>query len=83
MSYQVLLNFRICSKELRGLKVTSFLACVRNFCSVGYQGRAEGNFAKLEKVSYSNLNIEKVFVPPPSFSKMVLSPHPEVFVHRS
>ena len=27
-------NFGICCRELRGLKVTSFRACVRSFCSV-------------------------------------------------
>ena len=32
--YQVLLNFRICCRELGGLRVTSFRACVRSFCSV-------------------------------------------------
>ena len=32
--YQVLPNFGICCRELRGLKVTSFRACVRSFCSV-------------------------------------------------
>ena len=33
--------------------------------------RAEANFTQLEKVSYPILNIKKIFVPPPSFSKMV------------
>ena len=32
--YQVLSNFGICCWELAGLKVTSFRACVRSFCSV-------------------------------------------------
>ena len=32
--YQVLPNFRICCKKLGGLKITSFRACVRSFCSV-------------------------------------------------
>ena len=32
--YQVLPNFGICCKELGGIKVTSFRACVRSFCSV-------------------------------------------------
>ena len=27
-------NFRICCRELGGLKVTSFCACVRSLCSV-------------------------------------------------
>ena len=30
----MLSNFEICCRELRGLKVTSFRACVRSFCSV-------------------------------------------------
>ena len=33
--YQVLPNLGICCGELRGLKVTSFRACVRSFYSVG------------------------------------------------
>ena len=32
--FQVLSNFGICCGELRGLRVTSFGACVRSFCSV-------------------------------------------------
>ena len=32
--YQVLPNFGICCRELGGLKVASFCACVRSFCSV-------------------------------------------------
>ena len=32
--YQVLLNFGICCRELGELKVTSFRACVRSFCSI-------------------------------------------------
>ena len=32
--YQVLPNFEICCKELRGLKVTSFRARAHGFCSV-------------------------------------------------
>ena len=32
--YQILLNFRICCKELKGLKVASFRTCVSSFCSV-------------------------------------------------
>ena len=32
--YQLLPNSGICCRELRGLKVTSFRACVRSFCSV-------------------------------------------------
>ena len=32
--YQVLLNFGICCRELVGLKVTIFSACVRSFSSV-------------------------------------------------
>ena len=38
--YQVLANFGICCRELGGrggLKVMSFRACVRNFCSVYLQ----------------------------------------------
>ena len=31
---QVLPNFGICCRELRGLKVASFRACVRSFCSI-------------------------------------------------
>ena len=33
--YQVLLNLEVCCRELRGIQVTSFCACVRSFCSVG------------------------------------------------
>ena len=32
--YQVLLNFGICCRELRGPKVTSFRTCMRSFCTV-------------------------------------------------
>ena len=36
IKYQVLPNFGICCcRELAGLKVTSFRACVRSLCSVG------------------------------------------------
>ena len=35
--YQVLPNFGTCARELGGLKVTSFRACVRSFCSVDLQ----------------------------------------------
>ena len=34
--YQVLPNLGICCRELAGLKVTSFCACVCSFCSVGF-----------------------------------------------
>ena len=33
--YQVLPNFGICCRQLAGLEVTSFHACVLSFCSVG------------------------------------------------
>ena len=33
--YQVLPNFGTCCRELGELKVTSFRACMRSFCSVG------------------------------------------------
>ena len=32
--YQVLPNFGICYRELGGLKVARFCACMRSFCSV-------------------------------------------------
>ena len=37
--YQVLPTFGICCRELMGLTVTSFRACVRSFCSVGQSNR--------------------------------------------
>ena len=43
--YQVLLNFRICCRELRELKVTIFRACVRSFCSVKPNTLMEGKDA--------------------------------------
>ena len=32
--YELLPNFGICCREQGGLKVTSFCACVRSFCSL-------------------------------------------------
>ena len=39
--YQVLPNFGTCCSKLRGLKVTSFHACVGSFCSVFQAGNSQ------------------------------------------
>ena len=45
--YQVLPNFRICCKELRRLKVTSFGGGVHSFCSVGQLGIGRGAVSQI------------------------------------
>ena len=52
--YQVLTKFGICCRELGGLKVASFRACVRSFCSVTFEGIVEAPCVMLSCMALTN-----------------------------
>ena len=56
--YQVLPNFGICCRELGGLKVMSFLASVRSFCSV-YSVMRIGLKPLRRRIGSKSLNLRK------------------------